>query len=230
MTSYKWVPDEPTNEMLGAFSDTYLVLSGHDVSKSYRIDLFREAYSAMLNAAPEVEQEVSRTHGMTLKQRIEHVGGTIAKDYSVVFGTIMAVNALIGHVIRNMPPEPGPEPLTAEQIMMLWDKGFDSENELVLVQFARAIEKAHGIVVEDAMLIPHSTSTSEEPTVTNTHYPCGQSPQEPVLYQSRMRMLPDGLFGTWDNVRKETYEDHLRVPINNGWGYETRALCICQNT
>jgi hypothetical protein len=47
----------------------------------------------------------------------------------------------------------------------------------------------------------------------------------PVAYQSRMRMDEDGyVFGDWYDVSKGTHEDHLRVPINSGWEYETRAL------
>jgi hypothetical protein len=57
MNEHKWLPSEPTIEMLGAFGDTYLVLSGHDVCKTHRINSFREAYRAMLNAAPVAEQE-----------------------------------------------------------------------------------------------------------------------------------------------------------------------------
>jgi hypothetical protein len=50
------------------------------------------------------EQELSRTHGMTLKQRIEHVGAHLDENDNVVFGSIMAVNAFVGHVIRDMQP------------------------------------------------------------------------------------------------------------------------------
>jgi hypothetical protein len=66
----------------------------------------RELYAFLYASLPEVEQEASITQGMTLKQRIEHVGGTFTKDDLVVFGSIMAVNALVGHVIRDIPPQP----------------------------------------------------------------------------------------------------------------------------
>jgi hypothetical protein len=47
----------------------------------------------------------------------------------------------------------------------------------------------------------------------------------PVAYQSRMRIDEDGYnFGDWYYVSKGTHEDHLRVPINADWEYETRAL------
>jgi hypothetical protein len=47
----------------------------------------------------------------------------------------------------------------------------------------------------------------------------------PVAYQSRMRIDEAGyVFGDWYIVSKGTHEDHLRVPINADWEYETRAL------
>jgi hypothetical protein len=42
-------------------------------------------------------------------------------------------------------PKPKREPLSVNEIMALWNKRFEYEDELIVVQFARAIEKAHGI-------------------------------------------------------------------------------------
>lgn len=49
----------------------------------------------------EIEQEPSKTKGMPLGKRINYVGGVINKDLTVIFGSVMAVNALIGHAIRD---------------------------------------------------------------------------------------------------------------------------------
>ncbi|KXU38764.1 hypothetical protein AXE65_12025 [Ventosimonas gracilis] len=49
-------------------------------------------------------QKKSPTSGMTLWQRIEHVGGRINSQKYVEFGSVMAVNALIRHVLRDIKP------------------------------------------------------------------------------------------------------------------------------
>jgi hypothetical protein len=87
MNKHKLLPSEPTNEMLGTFGDTYLVLSGHDICKSYRIDLFREAYRAMYKAAPAVEQEPT----IPLKLHSALVAKLASEVYAVV-GSLHAAN------------------------------------------------------------------------------------------------------------------------------------------
>lgn len=65
---------------------------------------------AMIAAAPQppaVHQGSSPTAGMTLWQRIEHVGGRINAASYVEFGSVMAVDALISHVLRDLPPAQG---------------------------------------------------------------------------------------------------------------------------
>ncbi|WP_343499693.1 hypothetical protein [Achromobacter denitrificans] len=54
------------------------------------------------SAPGDAQDERSPTHGMTLGERIAHVGGrTNAQGYTE-FGSPMAVNALIQHVLRDM--------------------------------------------------------------------------------------------------------------------------------
>lgn len=46
--------------------------------------------------------EKSATYGMNLGQRIKHVGGRVTENQTVEFGSVMAVKALIDHVIRDI--------------------------------------------------------------------------------------------------------------------------------
>lgn len=55
---------------------------------------------------PAAPEGASPTAGMTLWQRIEHVGGRINAASYVEFGSVMAVDALISHVLRDLPPAP----------------------------------------------------------------------------------------------------------------------------
>lgn len=48
--------------------------------------------------------------------------------------------------------------------------------------------------------------------------------EEPVDYQSRVRMLPDGEFDEWVSCRKTHYEKLKDNPIEDGWEWEIRAL------
>ena len=93
----------------------------------------RASYRAMLAAAPEpverVEQEAvsyyerahgekSPTHGMNLGERIAHVGGRTNAAGYVEFGSVMAVSALIDHVLRDSPaPQPAAPALSRESII-----------------------------------------------------------------------------------------------------------------
>jgi hypothetical protein len=56
-------------------------------------------------SAPETgtTAEKSPTFGMNLGQRIAHVGGRVTESLTVEFGSAMAVNALIHHVLRDVP-------------------------------------------------------------------------------------------------------------------------------
>jgi len=48
------------------------------------------------------QPEPSPTHGMTLGDRIAHVGGRVMPHGYIEFGSLMAVNALIQHVLRDV--------------------------------------------------------------------------------------------------------------------------------
>ncbi|WP_343593422.1 hypothetical protein [Paracidovorax wautersii] len=66
------------------------------------------ALSAAAPAAP-VEHEPSPTAGMSLAQRILHVGGRNNAAGYVEFGSTQAVEALIRHVLRDLPATAAPQ-------------------------------------------------------------------------------------------------------------------------
>lgn len=56
-----------------------------------------------LNRAAELREQESKseTSGMNLGERISHVGGRVLEDNTVVFGSVMAVEALVLRVLRD---------------------------------------------------------------------------------------------------------------------------------
>jgi hypothetical protein len=48
--------------------------------------------------------------------------------------------------------------------------------------------------------------------------------QEPVGYELRIRMLPDGDFDSWTRCNKKSYEFCKENPTEGTWEYEVRAL------
>ena len=74
------------------------------------VDLNSYPYGAKFYAAPQAgeavranEREPSPTAGMSLGERIAHVGGRTNAQGYIEFGSPMAVNALIQHVLRDLP-------------------------------------------------------------------------------------------------------------------------------
>jgi|GEM_PF-5227542 len=62
--------------------------------------------------------EKSPTHGMNLGERIAHVGGRTNAAGYMEFGSVMAVSALIDHVLRDSPaPQPAAPALSRESII-----------------------------------------------------------------------------------------------------------------
>ncbi len=89
----------------------------------------------------------SPTSGMSIEQRILHVGGRNNAAGYVEFGSVQAVQALVRQVLRDLPRH---EPLTEILAKALFDElstavaGHDSPFEM-FVWIARAVEQAHGI-------------------------------------------------------------------------------------
>ena len=119
---YVVVPVEATRDMIDAANSARGWVETDSTN--------RASYRAMLAAAPEpverVEQEAvsyyerahgekSPTHGMSLDERIAHVGGRTNAAGYVEFGSVMAVSALIDHVLRDS-PAPQPAPTAAQDV------------------------------------------------------------------------------------------------------------------
>jgi len=51
-----------------------------------------------------------------------------------------------------------------------------------------------------------------------------QPEQEPVVLQYRTKPNWTGNWSKWEDCRKESYEDYIRVPLLHDWTYETREL------
>lgn len=89
------------------------------------------------------KQEPSPTAGMNIAQRILHVGGRNNAAGYVEFGSTQAVEALVRQVIRDL-QEPKRKPLTEDEIYECLNRARTG----LFLEFARAIEAAHGITGE----------------------------------------------------------------------------------
>jgi hypothetical protein len=111
------------------------------------IVLSKEAITALREALAEqpaqrkpLTDEPSPTAGMNITQRILHVGGRNNTAWYVEFGSIQAVEALVRQVLRDLPKH---KPLPAHEIVTLYEENPRSDSDMI--DFARAIEAAHGI-------------------------------------------------------------------------------------
>lgn len=111
-----------------------------------------DLYNAFFAATPEPEaQEPSPTAGMTIAQRILHVGGRNNAAGYIEFGSIQAVEALVRQVVRDLPglAKPERQPMTATQRRQLIDAAGDKTDGLNQDDFAhqivREVESFHGI-------------------------------------------------------------------------------------
>ncbi len=64
-----------------------------------------------------IVQQSTATTGMTLAERILHVGGRVTEAGCVEFGSAMAVDALIQHALRDLAPAQAAEPVVIYQIL-----------------------------------------------------------------------------------------------------------------
>ncbi len=101
--------------------------------------------AAIAEASKPVQAEAptaspSPTAGMTIEQRILHVGGRNNAAGYVEFGSTQAVQALVRQVLRDLPAR---APLPADVIVTMYAESPSSDSEMV--EFAREIERAHGI-------------------------------------------------------------------------------------
>ena len=64
-----------------------------------------ERIAAMKKSPEQTDQIPSATAGMNMAQRILHVGGRNNAAGYVEFGSVQAVEALVRHVIRDLPQQ-----------------------------------------------------------------------------------------------------------------------------
>lgn len=116
-TQYKWLPSEPTKEMTMAWC-----------ANCHAWDL--DAYKAMWQAAPVVEQEP--------------VAYIAVRDFGIDITHIETIAIMWGVPYKPLytHQQPKREPLSEYRIWELWDS---REVNINVINLARAIEKAHGI-------------------------------------------------------------------------------------
>lgn len=91
------------------------------------------------------DEQPSPTAGMTIEQRILHVGGRNNAAGYVEFGSTQAVRALVHQVLRDLPKH---TPIPASELVTMYAESPTSDAEMI--EFARAIERAHGIGIVPA--------------------------------------------------------------------------------
>ena len=113
--------------------EAYTLVNGWDYEVRY---LYTEqqvhALLATPNNLPAQAVEKSATHGMSLHQRILHVGGRENAQTYIEFGSVAAVRALVDQVLRDLPdgaqefsmpaPPPQADALDAERLDFLTRK------------------------------------------------------------------------------------------------------------
>jgi hypothetical protein len=130
MTKHKWLPSEPKVEMIEA---------GMFQMPEANTDIVEAIYDAMWQAAPEVEQEpVGYIYRQSDIDRLNEIG---------VINTLIVTTPDTGYKVPLYThPQPKREPLSEDEIRRLWKNGTNVET---IVEFARLIEKAHGIGVSE---------------------------------------------------------------------------------
>ena len=134
---YKWLPEQPTDEMVNAIMDSWLL--------SMPENQLRQIYSVLWRTAPEVEQEPS-----FYRVKLKDSNGVIhiqdcdfpptAEDYD---GEVLSVTPLYTH------PQPKQKSLSDEVLTALWSRNTDIAcTKHGFIMLSRVIEDAHGIGVE----------------------------------------------------------------------------------
>lgn len=104
-------------------------------------------------AARLVADSPSPTDGMNIAQRILHVGGRNNEAGYIEFGSIQAIEALVGQVLRDV-KRAAPQPLTDERITAEAFTGHGyAQGTVGSVMFRRGVryaERAHGIGTQES--------------------------------------------------------------------------------
>ena len=121
-TQYKWLPEQPTEEMMIA-----------ETEQSYSRWSKYEIYRSMWKSAPEVKQEPV---GYVQTRRIEEMDDV---DINCVCMKNKPKSAVVTALYAH--PQPKREPLNAHEIKQLLKR----DDGLNVTDLVRAVEKAHGI-------------------------------------------------------------------------------------
>jgi hypothetical protein len=121
---YKWLPEQPTDEMVNAIMDSWLL--------SMPENQLRQIYSLLWKAAPEVEQQepVATCKVSPLKP------DRYQREFRIAWKGGQPVE---GDLYTN--PQPNREPLNAREIKQLLNR----DDGLNVTDLVRAVEKAHGV-------------------------------------------------------------------------------------
>jgi hypothetical protein len=150
MNKYKWLPSEPTEEMMSIFTPL----------ESYRNTVIKNSYKAIWQAAPEIEQDpVGKikweytNHGY--KPYVDLWDDLPVKTLLYTYpqpDQTELINQLTDELNKTeaervkwmttaLTSQPKLEPLSNDEIKQIFEKSIG----LMYWDFARAIEKAHGI-------------------------------------------------------------------------------------
>jgi hypothetical protein len=143
-------------------------------------------------------------------------------NYSTKDSDIKSVNCMLFSEYAGM----------SESVKDMCNTAIAHFDKFTVDKHSRWLGFVQGVLVKEGLLEIESTRNATRPLFQEVYQKYNITQERidsesylPVAYQSRMRMDEDGYdFGDWYDVSKETHEDHLRVPINAGWEYETRAL------
>lgn len=120
--------------------------------KNWRVrlmwDVWQAARASYRTTETKKEPKMNTTHptaGMSIAERILHVGGRNNAAGYVEFGSIQAVEALVRQVLRDMLNR---APIPADVLVGMYDESPTGDADMI--EFARAIERTHGIGQEDA--------------------------------------------------------------------------------
>lgn len=128
----------------------FTIKPGCDDLREY---VYKAAFELLELAAPAVQGEptASPTSGMNLGQRIQHVGGRETERGTVEFGSVMAVEALVSHVLRDIAVQGEPDVAQLVEALeqgfpLLSDEGLDEVEHHCEYVIQRERKRVHSIL------------------------------------------------------------------------------------
>jgi hypothetical protein len=103
---------------------------------------YQDFFEALAAPAPVAPAEPSPTSGMSLAQRILHVGGRNNAAGYVEFGSTQAVDALVRQVLRDLPAAPTPDLLPTDAMIHAAVHAYDVSQATPMVRMRCALSAA----------------------------------------------------------------------------------------